>query len=172
MSYPYGNGPQKPEQAGSAEQHGTEQYGADQYGADQYGAEQYLDPYTGAPISPPYPQQPYPAQPYGGQPYGGQPYPPPYGAQPYGGAAYLGTPTKTNGLAIGALVTAVAGLFLCGIGSLVGAILGHVALGQIRRTGEQGHGIALAAVIVGWALTALGALYWVFVVVVAVQGSS
>lgn len=58
---------------------------------------------------------------------------------------------KTNTLAIVSLVVA---LFV----PLVGAILGHVAMGQIKKTGEQGRGIALAGVIIGWAFTALAIL--------------
>jgi uncharacterized membrane protein len=59
-----------------------------------------------------------------------------------------GTGKRTNVLAIVALVLAI---FV----PLVGAILGHVALGQIKKTGEEGRGIALAAVIVGWVITGL-----------------
>jgi uncharacterized membrane protein len=59
-----------------------------------------------------------------------------------------GTGKRTNVLAIVALVLAI---FV----PLVGAILGHVALGQIKKTGEEGRGIALAAVIVGWVFTGL-----------------
>lgn len=58
---------------------------------------------------------------------------------------------KTNTLAIVSLVVA---LFV----PLVGAILGHVAMGQIKKTGEQGRGIALAGVIIGWVFTALAIL--------------
>jgi Sec-independent protein secretion pathway component TatC len=58
---------------------------------------------------------------------------------------------KTNTLAIVSLILA---FFV----PLVGAILGHVAMGQIKKTGEQGRGIALAAVIIGWVLTALSVL--------------
>lgn len=36
---------------------------------------------------------------------------------------------------------------------------GHIALGQIRRTGEQGHGLALAAAVLGWVFTAVIALF-------------
>jgi len=36
------------------------------------------------------------------------------------------------------------------IGSLAGAIMGHIALKQIAQTGEKGRGMALAGVIVGW----------------------
>lgn len=91
----------------------------------------------------PYGQQ----QPYGqyGQPYGQQPY-----SQPYGSYAY-NPPAPTNGLAIASLVISIAGLPLCCGGlSIVGAILGHVARKQIRERGENGAGLALAGVIVGW----------------------
>lgn len=33
----------------------------------------------------------------------------------------------------------------------VGIITGHIALARIGRTGERGHGLALAAVIIGYA---------------------
>ena len=36
---------------------------------------------------------------------------------------------------------------------LGGIICGHLALGQITRTGEGGHGLALAGTIIGWVLT-------------------
>lgn len=58
-----------------------------------------------------------------------------------GGSTYL--VTRTNGLAIASLVVVF-------FSSLIGLILGHVALAQIRRTGEGGRGLALAAVIIGW----------------------
>lgn len=45
---------------------------------------------------------------------------------------------KTNTLSIVALVLGI----LVPIG---GVITGHIALGQIKRTGEGGHGLALAA---------------------------
>lgn len=61
---------------------------------------------------------------------------------------------KTNTLAIVSLVFAL-------LAPLVGAILGHVALSQITRRGEQGRGLALAGIIVGWVLT----LAWLFVIV-------
>jgi hypothetical protein len=52
-------------------------------------------------------------------------------------------------------VLAIVGLSLAIFFPLVGAIVGHVALGQIKKTGEEGRGLALAAVIVGWTLTGL-----------------
>ena len=40
-----------------------------------------------------------------------------------------------------------------------GIICGHLALGQIKRTGESGHGLALAGTIIGWVFTGLIVLY-------------
>ena len=38
----------------------------------------------------------------------------------------------------------------------VGAILGHIAMKQIRQTGESGEGMAKAGIIIGWIITGLG----------------
>ena len=59
-----------------------------------------------------------------------------------------GTGKRTN-------VLAIVGLILAIFFPIVGAIVGHVALSQIKKTGEEGRGLALAAVIVGWTLTGL-----------------
>jgi hypothetical protein len=108
--------------------------------------------------TPPWGQDPQqPGQPY--QPYGA-PYPP---SNPYGPPAGYGyqPPKPTNGLAIGSMVTSIAGaVFLClygvgGIVGLVGAILGHVAMRQIKANDQNGRGMALAGVIVGWIAFAL-----------------
>ena len=51
---------------------------------------------------------------------------------------------KTNALAIVSLVTSIIGF------GLVGVITGHIGLSQIKRTQEQGRGLALAGVIIGY----------------------
>lgn len=92
---------------------------------------------------PPYHQQP------------GHYYPPPghYPPPP---------PRGTNGLAIAALVC----LFVFAPASIA---LGAIARGQIRRTGEDGWGMATASMIIGIVLTALGVIAVVlwFVLIVA-----
>ncbi|GAA1385634.1 DUF4190 domain-containing protein [Catellatospora chokoriensis] len=100
-----------------------------------------------------------------GQPLG---QPNPYGAYPPPGYApypYVYLQRRTNGMAIGAMVTALAGaVMLCfyGVPALIlgplGAILGHVARRKIRESGEEGDGMALTGIIVGWIATALGLL--------------
>jgi len=52
-------------------------------------------------------------------------------------------PQKTNGIAIAALISS---FFV----SVLGIILGFVALNQIKTSGEQGRGLALAGIIIGF----------------------
>ena len=78
--------------------------------------------------------------------------PPAYGAAPAYGAPYGGyAPAKTNTLAIVSLVSSLVGLLIIPfIGSVVGIITGHMSLGQIKRTGEQGRGLGLTGTILGY----------------------
>jgi Domain of unknown function (DUF4190) len=76
------------------------------------------------------------------------------GYQGYPGYGYpVPAVAPTNSLAIAALVLALCGIGT-GITAPIGAILGHVARRQIRQRGEQGDGMALAGIIVGWIVTA------------------
>jgi hypothetical protein len=85
---------------------------------------------------------------------------PPGGHDPYGGYGYgAPQPRGNNGMAIAALVMGIAGLFACGITSIVGAVLGHISLSQIKRTGEEGRGMAIA----GLVLSYFGIACWLLV---------
>lgn len=53
------------------------------------------------------------------------------------------TAPPTNGMAIAALILAF-------VFYPLGIILGHVARGQIKRTGEGGKGLATAALVIGY----------------------
>ena len=115
-----------------------------------------------AAATPPPPAPAAPAVPPVPQPYA-QPQQQPYG----GGAVYQGAPVApTNTLAIVALVLA----FVVPLGAI---ICGHIALGQIKRTGENGHGLALAGTVLGYVFTGLGILFAIIyiIVIVAVVGS-
>jgi len=103
---------------------------------------------------PSYPQPAYPPA-YGppsySQPAYGQPgYPPAYGWPAPARA-------RTNTTAALALVFGL-------IGGLLGIVLGHIALRQIKTTGEDGRGMALTGLIAGyahlglWVVLGLGAL--------------
>jgi cation diffusion facilitator family transporter len=91
-------------------------------------------------------QQPY--MPYGqpvGIPYGqgGVPYP------PYG---YRYVPPPVNGMAIAALVLGI--LWLYWLGSVLALIFGYIALAQVKKAPadapQQGRGLAVAGVVLGW----------------------
>lgn len=111
-----------------------------------------------APTPPPAPG--YAPPPVYAPPAGAAPsYPAPSGyaapAYPQGGSSPQGygypTAPKTNTLAIVSLVSSLAALVVLPfVGSLVGVITGHMSLSQIKRTGENGRGLALAGTIVGW----------------------
>jgi hypothetical protein len=58
-------------------------------------------------------------------------------------------------------------LSILGCTALVGAILGHVALGQIKRTGQGGRGLAVAGVAIGWGFLGLQIIYGVIIGVMA-----
>ena len=87
--------------------------------------------------------------------------PPQASAPGYGTAPGYGQPgpyvvaaRPTNGMALAAMIVALAGLVTC-IAFPVGAVLGHIALKQVRQTGEQGEGYAKTGIIVGWIGTGL-----------------
>ena len=79
---------------------------------------------------------------------------------------YLMPPQRTNGFAIASFIL---GLLT---GTLLAVIFGHVALSQIRRTGERGRGMAITGLVLGyiWSSVAIG--YLIFVIVMATRASS
>jgi hypothetical protein len=67
-------------------------------------------------------------------------------------------PSPTNGLAIASLACGVAQFAFGPLPTIPAIVLGHMARHQIKRTGEQGAGMALAGLLLGWAAVALGVL--------------
>jgi Domain of unknown function (DUF4190)/DUF1707 SHOCT-like domain len=66
----------------------------------------------------------------------------------------------TNGLAIGSMVCGIAEIFTLGFAAIPAVILGHLARGQIKRTGERGDGMAIAGLVLGY----LGLAGWLLVI--------
>jgi hypothetical protein len=88
---------------------------------------------------------------------------PSYGA-PQGGNYYPGAQNdKTNVLAIVSLVSAF-------VISLVAIITGHMALGQIKRTGEKGRGLAIAGLVLGYLGIVSGIIVSIVLVIMLVAG--
>jgi Domain of unknown function (DUF4190) len=75
--------------------------------------------------------------------------------------------SPTNGNAVASLVFGIVSWFLCPVvGGIVAVACGHMARGQIKRSGESGAGMATAGMILGYinlAVAALITLFWVVV---------
>jgi peptidyl-prolyl cis-trans isomerase B (cyclophilin B) len=115
---------------------------------------QYPPQYQGGYTPPPPGYEPPPQQPYGYAQQQG--YPQQYAAP---------MPTGTNGLAIASLICA---FFV----PIVAIILGHIALNQIKKTGQEGRGLALAGTILGYVFTSFIVLYFCAVIAIFVLAAS
>ena len=101
-------------------------------------------------------------------------YPNPYGV-PYNyvyahGQPYAGPmPPSTNGMALASLICSIGSyVLLPGVAAVLGVIFGHLALGQIRASQgrEEGRGMAIAGLILGYVNLALCVLIVAFVLLI------
>jgi hypothetical protein len=76
----------------------------------------------------------------------------------------------TNGFAIASLVCGL-GQFVVGpLATIPAIVFGHMARRQIRRTGEQGGGLALAGLVLGWGAVILGIMVVLIAAVTVAAG--
>jgi len=81
----------------------------------------------------------------------------------------MATPVaRTNGFAIASLACGLAQFVFGPLATIPAIVFGHMARGQIKRTGEQGAGLALAGLILGWAAVILGIVLVLGLVAVSV----
>lgn len=85
-----------------------------------------------------------------------QPVPQAYAPPPYNPNA------KTNGLAIASIILAFLGI------SIVAVVLGHVAVGQIKRRNEGGSPLAVIGLVVGYIGCALWLVFWAIIILSAI----
>jgi hypothetical protein len=111
-----------------------------------------FDPNTPPPPPPGYGTPPPPPPGYGGPPPPGYGQPPGYGAPQYG--APYGTPAQ-QGWNVLAIIGFVAS-FLC---SPAGIVMGIIALNQIKQSGQQGRGLAIAAIVISVLGMIFGIMY-------------
>jgi len=83
---------------------------------------------------------------------------------------YVVTPPSagTNGLAIASLVLGI--LWLYWVGSILAIIFGHIALSQLKRKHQDGKGLAVAGLVLGY--IGLAVLVVVVIAVIGVSNSS
>ncbi len=175
----YAAGSELPQAQYPQAQYPQADYAQPQYPQAQYPQGAYAQPsqyQQGQYPQDPYPQAQYPQAQYPQVQYSQGNYPPgqyPPGQYPpagYGSAGYhyitpLGP--KHNGMAIASLICAIGGIFFLGIPSILGIVFGFVARSQIERSngGQTGSGLALAGIIVGFCVVALGILIIVLIAV-------
>jgi hypothetical protein len=171
MTYPYQPGPHDPHQQ-PARQDFQQQAGPQDFhqqaGPQDFHQQAGPQEPTPPPADPPV--QPY--QPPYQQPPGFYAPPPTYSPYGYPASPYAYPATRpVEGLAIASLaVSCVSVLGLCfyGLGGalgIAGAVLGHIATGRIKTNGNQGSGMALAGIIVGWITTTIAAVVAILLVV-------
>lgn len=133
---------------------------------------------TPAPATPPAAAEPTappaaPAPPaYEAAPPAAPTYAPP--AAPGYPPAYQATPTYAYAPARKTNIFAILSLVFAFVFSVLGIVFGHVALSQIKRTGEDGHGLAVAGLIVSYVFVGLSVIFTVIYVIFifAVIGSA
>jgi hypothetical protein len=85
----------------------------------------------------------------------------------------LATPVaRINGLAIASLACALAQFAFGPVATVPAIVFGYMARHQIKRTGEQGAGLALAGLILGWAAVVLGILLIVVAMSAGMHGAA
>jgi hypothetical protein len=113
----------------------------------------YPPPVTYQPPAP----QPYSAPQYPDIPVqpmaAGYPGPPTYPAAPVT-MVYAVPAQRTNSMAIAALVSSL-------VLAPLGIIFGHIALSQIKHTGEDGKGLAIAGLVIGYFFTGIAVLWFI-----------
>jgi hypothetical protein len=123
------------------------------------------DPFQ-PPGSTPPPADPSAPPAWGAPPPGYGPPPPGYGAPGYGPPGYgspgyspYGPPQRrTNGLAIASLCCGIVGCLW--ITTILAIVFGFIARSQIRKQPQEGAGMALAGIILGFA--------WILILVVVI----
>lgn len=126
--------------------------------APSYGSPEYRPPAAPPGAAPTYPGMGSHVPPYAA---------PGYPASSYGPVGPRAAGGQTNPLAVASLILSISGFTLLPLfGSIIGAILGHVALGQIGRDGTEGRGVAIAGIALGWGIFALALLGGFFIMFV------
>ena len=98
---------------------------------------------------------------------------PQYQTVPAPGYAQAPAAAPTNTMAIVSMISSIIGWFAFGSLCIVGVILGHISLKQIKTSGEGGRGMALTGLIMGY----IGIAGWVigliiFFIILGIAGAS
>lgn len=81
---------------------------------------------------------------------------------------------QTNVMALTSMIVSLGSILFGGLFAIAGVILGHIAIKQIDRTGEEGKGFALTGLIAGYVqigLWVLGGILFLFIAMMAIASS-
>ena len=78
---------------------------------------------------------------------------------------------RTNGLALASFACGLAQFVFGPLSTIPAIVLGHMARHQIKRTGEQGAGLALAGLVLGWGAVLLGIVFIALALAIAARTS-
>ncbi|WP_256041409.1 DUF4190 domain-containing protein [Cryobacterium sp. SO1] len=102
--------------------------------------------------------------------YGAAPAAPAYGSAPAAPQAYApqgyGQPAAADKWNVLAIISLVSAFFV----SLAAVICGHIALSQIKKTGEKGRGLAIAGLVLGYLGLISGLIFIVVVILATIAG--
>lgn len=84
------------------------------------------------------------------------------------GQPIYGQPVVMQSRSVGTNVFAILALVFGLLGGVLGIVFGHIALSQIRRTGEEGRALAIAGLVLGY----LFLVGWLFFVIALVDAAS
>lgn len=76
---------------------------------------------------------------------------------------------KTNGFAVASVFCGLAQFLVGPLGTIPAIVFGHMARNQIKRTGEQGAGLALLGLVLGWGAVILAIIVVAATMVVAAR---
>jgi hypothetical protein len=87
------------------------------------------------------------------------------------GPAMVAPAAKANSLAVASLVFGFAQFMVGPVATVPAIVFGHMARNQIKQTGEQGAGLALAGLVLGWGAVALGIILMFAVMTAGTHGA-
>jgi hypothetical protein len=78
---------------------------------------------------------------------------------------------RTNGYAIASLACGLGQFAVGPLATIPAIVFGHMAMNRIRRTGEQGAGLAITGLVLGWGAVILAVIIAVIAIAVGMHGA-
>lgn len=93
-------------------------------------------------------------------------------AGPVAGPGTVAPLIRTNGYAIASLACGLGQFAVGPLATVPAIVFGHLAMNRIGRTGEQGTGLAVAGLVLGWGAVILGVIVAVIAIVAGMHAAA